>query len=495
MPLPVNSQEWIKVLSAKLEEQARRVTNYEIYYEGKQTANLSLMSTVRYQEFFYNMFKSVSDNWMPIVVDAVDERLLVQGFRMTKDTKGDDEAWKFWQYNNFDIHSKALFTSILSCGIAYVMVWHSGDSDYPVLLTAEHANEVYVAVDYQTGIRVAAIKKWKDEWSGEERVNLYFPDRIEKWIKIKGQTDYSPLFGEEVIPNPLGKVPIVPFRNRINLKRDSWCSEIHDVMSTQDQINKLVMDLLISSEFGAFRQRWATGLDVPVDKETGKPVQMFQAAIDRMWATGDPGVTFGEFSATDLGNFVRAIENRVQSLASRSRTPAHYLLGQSGTFPSGETLKATETGLIAKVKRHQLEYDDPLEETVRLGFAVMGDSRSKIRDSEVIWGDPESRTESEHIDATVKKLALDIPLEQLWLDAGYTVTQIQRFWQMMKEEKAIRAAMGLLPPEGANQGQASNNGAPNGSEAPSAGSDGSDGRDVPAAASRGTGARSEGGTP
>jgi hypothetical protein len=465
----MDSQDWIKVLSAKLQDQAKRVTNYEIYYEGKQTANLTLMSTVRYQEFFYNMFKSVSDNWMPIVVDAVDERLLVQGFRMSKDTRGDNEAWKFWQYNNFDIHSKALFTSILSCGIAYVMVWHSGDSDYPVLLTPEHAGEVYVAVDYQTGMRIAAIKKWRDEWTGAERVNLYFPDHIEKWISPKGQNEYTPLEGEFWINNPLGKVPIVPFRNRINLKRDSWCSEIHDVMSTQDQINKLVMDLLISSEFGAFRQRWATGLDVPIDADTGKPVEIFKAAMDRLWATGDPGVTFGEFSATDLGNFVRAIENRIQSLASRSRTPAHYLLGQSGTFPSGETLKATETGLIAKVKRHQLEYDDPLEEVIRLGFGVMQDAKAKIRDSEVIWGDPESRTESEHIDATVKKLALNIPLEQLWLDAGYTVTQIQRFWQMMADEQKMRAQLGLTAPQ-ANQGEANNVGSANGpAELPPAG--------------------------
>jgi hypothetical protein len=48
-------------------------------------------------------------------------------------------------------------------------------------------------------------------------------------------------------------------------------------------------------------------------------------------------------------------------------------------------------------------------------------------DSEVIWGDPESRTESQFMDSLVKKMALGIPRRQLWEDARYSPTQISRF--------------------------------------------------------------------
>jgi hypothetical protein len=459
MPKPVTSQEWIKALGQRLDDQARRSALYETYYGGTQLAGVTLMSTVKYQEYFSKMFKAIADNWLPIVVDAVSERLTIQGFRMgAEETAADEEAWKFWQYNGFDAKSQALLNTVLTSGLAFVMVWHSGDSAKPVLLTAEHPCEVYVAIDHETGLRIAGIKRWRDEWTGEERVNLYFPDHLEKWIKPTGMNEHKPLGDQAWIANPIGKVPIVPILNRTSLKRDAYLSEFHDVMSTQDQINKLVMDMLIASEYSAFRQRWVTGIDVPIG-EDGKPVKLFDVGVDRMLSVGDPAARFGEFGASDLANYVRGIENRVQSLASRTRTPAHYLLGQSGTFPSGETLNATETGLIAKTKGHMVEYDDPLEEVVSLGFSVLEDKgKASITDAEVIWSDPEYRTESEHVDATVKKLAAGIPYEQIWIDLGYTETQRKRF-QIWLSEQAQRDAIKITPV--ANQGQPENNGAAN----------------------------------
>jgi hypothetical protein len=456
MPVPVTSQDWIKELGYRLDNQARRSALYETYYAGLQQAGVTLMSTIKYQEYFSKMFRAISDNWIPIVVDAVSERLSIQGFRMgAEQTSADKEAWKFWQYNGFDAMSQALFNTVLTNGIAFIMVWNSGDDRKPVLLTAEHPAEVYVAIDYETGLRIAALKRWMDEWTGESRANLYFADRVEKWVRPKGKTEYEPMVR---MNNPLGVVPIVPILNRKSLKRDSYLSEFHDVMSTQDQINKLVMDMLIASEYSAFRQRWVTGIDVPIG-EDGKPIQPFNLGVDRMLSAGDPAARFGEFGASDLSNYVRSIENRVQSLASRSRTPAHYLLGQSGTFPSGETLNATETGLIAKTKGHMREYDDPLEEVISLGFRVMGEtSKAQITDAEIMWNDPEYRTESEHVDACVKKLAAGVPYEQIWIDLGYTDTQRNRF-RLWAVEQAQRAAVAVTPV--ANQGQPENNGAPN----------------------------------
>lgn len=450
----------IRKLEGKLTEQRQRIKRYEMYYNGEQWLQTAFLSSTKFQEYFMGMIRSISDNWLPMVVDAVDERLEVQGFRNAPGEIQDDEAYKIWQYNYMDLVSKTLFTSTLTCGIAFLMVWDSGDRDYPVTITAEHAGEVYVQTDPCNGFRTAAIKSWVDDDLGARRLNLYLPEAIFKywWPTDGGAVEWIPLPGEEIILNPMGIVPVIPVRNRIDLNKSSWKSEIHDVMSTQDQINKLVMDMLVASEFGAFRQRWATGMEIPIDEATGKPQEVFKAAIDRFWSNPDPAGQFGEFSATDLGNYVRAIENRVQSLASRTRTPAHYMLGQSGTFPSGETLKATETGLIAKVRRHMLEYDDALEEAMRMAYFVNGSMvKAKNRSLETIWRDPESRTESEHIDATVKKLALGVPLEQLWADAGYTPTQRMAFREMLKEQIALNQGLDVLP--AANAGQPGNNGA------------------------------------
>ncbi len=74
---------------------------------------------------------------------------------------------------------------------------------------------------------------------------------------------------------------------------------------------------------------------------------------------------------------------------------------------------------------------------MRLAFAVEGDDKKAADHSaEVIWADPESRTESEHVDAVTKKAALGVPLQQIYEDLGYSATTIARFEQMRAREQA-----------------------------------------------------------
>jgi hypothetical protein len=132
----------------------------------------------------------------------------------------------------------------------------------------------------------------------------------------------------------------------------------------------------------------------------------------------------------------------VQHVASQTRTPPHYFYLR-GQFPSGESIKSAETGLVAKAKRKMRHFGEGWEEVIRLAFSVMNDDRADIVDAETIWGDPESRSESEHIDAVVKKLALGVPQQQLWEDADYTPQQIDRFHAMLREQALSQAALGL----------------------------------------------------
>jgi hypothetical protein len=228
----------------------------------------------------------------------------------------------------------------------------------------------------------------------------------------------------------LGAVPVVPLVNDPDLD-NRGSSEIASILPLQDLLNKLFVDLMVASEYGAFRQRWATGLEIPVDPETGKPVEPFKASVERVWSTAVEGAKFGDFEQTDLSGVIASIETTIQHIASKTRTPPHYLLGQSGTFPSGESLKATETGLVAKARRRMRDFGEAWEEVERLAFRAAGDaSRGAYTEAETVWHDPESRTEAEHVDALVKLSSIGVPQEQLWEDAGYTPTQIERFATM-----------------------------------------------------------------
>jgi len=126
------------------------------------------------------------------------------------------------------------------------------------------------------------------------------------------------------------------------------------------------------------------------------------------------------------------IEVLIQHIAAQTRTPPHYLLGQSGNFPSGESLKATETGLVAKVKRKQVSFGETWEEAMRIAFAFRGDDmRAGAFDAECVWHDPESRSEGELVDALLKMKELSVPLEALWERWGVSPQEIKRWSKLI----------------------------------------------------------------
>lgn len=432
MPVNDKTAKIVTKLTERLQKQSSGVKEYREFYDGEYRLSFS---TEGYSREFGEMLKEINDNWLPIVVEAVSERMNVEGFRFGQ-SEGDNEAWDIWQRNFLDADSELHHTSTLRDGIGYVMVWGETKTDNPII-TVEDCQEVYVElVAGSRRQRAYAIKRWVDEWDGQtEYVNLYTPDAIGKFVYRNGQLEIL-----DEATNPMKVVPIVPFFNRPDTKPNSFKSELHDVISTQRQINKILCDAIVASEFAAFRQRWASGVEIEKDKQ-GKPINPFVSNVNRVWIAEDSGTKFGSFEAADLSNYVTLLENRIQSVASRTRTPPHYLLGSSGTFPSGETLKATETGLIAKTKSRMRHTGEGWEEVMRLAFKAMSDEkRATYYRAETIWADPESRTEAEHVDALVKLRSLNVPLRQLWEDAGYSQEQIDRMTQWATEE-ALTASL------------------------------------------------------
>jgi hypothetical protein len=430
------NKDWLEKLIPRLNDQANAYRKYEAYYDG---AHKQSFSTEGYRQEFDGFLKAIVDNWMPIVVDAVQERMAVTGFRFGED-EGDKDARDIWQVNSMDTESELLHTAALIGGTASALVWvdetRIGD-DFP-LITIEDPTQMYVAVgaNGRRLQRVAAIKVWCDEWTAEDRANVYLPDALYKIIKVNDK--WQP-FEKYVYANPLGVVPVVPFYNRATMKAGSCRSELQDVTATQDQINKILCDAMVASEFSAFAQRWVTGMEIEKDGE-GKPINPFESGADRLFAAENDLAKFGQFDSTDLTNYVKFMENRIQSIASRSRTPAHYLLGSQGSFPSGESLKATETGLVQKIKQRCRHYGESWEEVMRLAFAVAGDeAKAGYFNAEVMWADVESRTEAEHVDALVKLRTLDVPLRQLWEDAGYSPAEIERFLEWAKDEAMVKS--------------------------------------------------------
>jgi hypothetical protein len=467
----------VNSLEKSLDARGPELEQLDAYYQGRQPL---MLATDKWRGLFARLFRGFSDNFLALVVDAVEERLTVQGFRMgaNKDTKADEDAWRIWQTNQLDAWSQVAHTEALVKATSYIGVspfrseWPADDCP---LITIEDACEVIVrGSSMQRGKRLSALKKWKDD-DGRWLAYLYLPDEIVKFqqsrvLRFANQYGRDYVLGGwepmdtpgEAWPlvNPLGVVPLVPLVNRPRL-RGNGESEIIDLIPAQNAINKTAMDMLVAGEYASFRQKWATGIEIPEDPVTGKPVDNYKSAIERFISTAVPDAKFGQFEATDLTPFVKTIEMWVQHIASRSHTPPHYLLGQSGSFPSGESLKATETGLVAKARRKQRHFGEGWEEAVRLAFKALGDERGNIIDAETIWADPESRTEAEHVDALVKMASLGVPDEVLWERWGATPTEIARWKTIQAEDALLRPE----PPPSLKPLAAVTTGAPTGNEA------------------------------
>lgn len=458
-----SSAYWLATLNTLLTQQAVRVQHLEAYYRGDH--NLAFASN-KFREAFGGLFTSFADNFCRLVPDAVHERLTVQGFRMGTNQPADDAAWRIWQANGLDVKSSQAFREALIKGEAAFSVWAGPDPKTP-LIRVETADQMVVSIDPGSGQRLAALKRWVGI-DGHYYVTLFLPDRVEKYrsdapaskiatpvvVKVNGaetetvdagfwkrydRWEKRQMPGEEwPIPNPLKVVPVIPI---INMPRLDGTGEAEHqaVMPLQDAINKEVADMLVASEFAAFRQKWATGVEIPTDETTGEPIEDMRAAVSRAWMTDNKDARFGDFEATDLDNYTKAIEMLIQHVATISRTPPHYLLS-TGVMPNDESQAAAETGLIAKVKDRMRDYSEPLEEMMRLAFRIAGDEeKASVIDSEVIWANPEYRSVNELMNALMLEQKLGVPNEILWEKIGYSPQQIERI-KAISAQAQIEAA-------------------------------------------------------
>lgn len=380
---------WLARLNTRLDKRKKTFETLANYYEGRHPL---IFATDRFTAAFGSTLLPYADNFVSRLVDAVTERLFVEGFRVAGDDAGSDVLWRIWQANRMDTGSQLLFREALVKREASVIVWTGDERDTP-RMTVEDPLQVVVETEPGDRLRrVAALKRWTEDEASY--CTLYLPDGIYKFqdpsrSRLMVDMGLGPEYGNwrrrEVadepwpLPNPTGVVPVVPIINRPKLNGEGR-SEIEPVIPLQDAINKTGADMLIASEFSAFRQRWATGLDIPTNPDTGEPVEAFQAAVERLWTTSDKDVRFGEFGETNLVNYVKAIEMQVQHLGSVGGLPLHYLLN-SGVVPSGEAL-ALDTSVqtpdgpvaIAEIEVGDRVFDDRGDvQTVEHVFAVMHD--------------------------------------------------------------------------------------------------------------------------
>jgi len=327
-----------KALTTKSVDYAR----YWAYYNGDHPLRYS---TERLERLFDNIHTRFVQNWCSIVVDAGLDRLNLVRF----DVAGDDVAEKrlneLWQSTELELDENDAHTAALVCGEAYIVVWPDEDNEIQAYYHDPRMVHLFYEDANPRRKRFAA-KWWVDSENSRRYLTLYYADRLEYYVSRGKSENVSSANAFEpadvpVAPNPYGEVPVFHLRR----ERRAIVSELANAITLQDAINKLLADMMVAAEFGAFRQRYVIS--------QADPGQL-KNAPNEIWAlpAGDgtgQATSVGEFEQTNLGVYLQAIDNLATSIAIITRTPKHYLYGQGGD-PSGEALIAMEAPLNRKVQ-------------------------------------------------------------------------------------------------------------------------------------------------
>jgi hypothetical protein len=442
---PQSPEWWRDRLHKQLVDRLPQLERYENYYCGEFK---NPWVPEQYEPEFRRMLRLTRANMMGLVVDATAERCTVEGFRIGDEPEADQDTWRIWQANNLDSDSDQAILTALITGQSYLLVEPNADDQATPRIYVEDPSQAIVAYVPGTGRRqrAAGWKMWLDDWTGMLCGTVFLPPTDPGgpgWLykyqaTYREGSDLSRVRWEprEVAeeewpaPNILGDVPLVEVPNNPRLLAGG-ISEIADVIGVQDRICKTLADRLMTQDYGAFPQKWAIGF--PSEDDQGNAVEI-PTQRDRMVTSDIADTRFGQWDAAPLDPYSAAKREDVKDIASRTRTPAQYLLGEL-TNVNGETLKAAESGLVSKVRQRMRPYGEAFETAMRLARKAAGLTTDADPAMETIWRNPEYRTEGELVDALVKMATLGVPREALWERWGATQVEISR-WKKMAEDQA-----------------------------------------------------------
>lgn len=410
------------------------------YYAARQPLTYA---TEKYRDTFARMVSHYTENMCATVVDALADRLTLTAFSVSGSTEHDDgggaRVWDIWARNHMDRRSGEVHQEAAKTGDAYVIVWP--DTEGRVRIVPQHAAATTVHYDDETEQVTWAAKWWRRD-DKRARLNIYWPDRIEKFVSLSEAhgmsaraAEFIPLAGEEVVTNPYGQIPVFHFANNAEMATFGE-SELRSVLPIQDALNKSVADLLVTMEYAAFPQRWATGLEERRDPVNGTALTPFTAGVERIWY-GTTDVKFGDFAVADLTQFIAVHDMFLLSIARVTKTPTHYLLINPSNFPSGESLKTSESGFVSKVLDRQIAFGNVWEEVMT--FAARVEGFAPTGHLAAIWQDPNPRSERDSVETAILKRQIGVSDSQLQREAGYSDTEIAA----MQEENDARATLSL----------------------------------------------------
>jgi len=411
----------LEIVVAALAGKRADIDALEHYYEG--TVAVPHM-TDRLAQLFASLNIRVTENWCAMVIDTLADRIQLDAILSSEDNER-EAIQSAWQEMAMEVESDEVHEMALIAGESYLVAWLDAETQEPQ--AHYHDPRMCVVIyDDENPSKKRVAGKWWVQSDGAQRLTLYYADRIEKYITEPHKSQagtiltagkFKPFGDDFASENPFNEIPVFHFKNK-NCK-----SDLLNAIPIQNAINKLLVDMVVSSEFAAIPQKYAI---------TNADTSNLKNGPGQLWniPAGD-GIgqqsSVGQFAAADLSNYSNQITGLVEALGAITQTPRH-LFTASGNAPSGESLIAMETPLVKKaedrIKRFTPEWRRFGKFLLKLlGFTSESDSIQPVF--------APASTVLPVTQATIRKeaVAAGIPLETQLKSEGWTDAEIEEMQQ------------------------------------------------------------------
>ncbi|MEU1496998.1 phage portal protein [Streptomyces sp. NPDC005732] len=438
--------DWVAYLARVHEGLQSGLEDLNRYYEGKQ--ELSYLNPELLEELG-DQIRQVVINWPSLVVDSLEERLDVEGFRYADDESAAKDLWAIWQANGMDEKSQQAHVDALVMRRSFLVVGTNEKDAATPLVTVESPLQMQVDRDPRTRCVRAALKRWHEQDPLTDAVldryaALYLPDETVYYR----QTSVTSWQETDRDKHKLGQVPVVPLVNRGRIMKPNGVSELARILPLSDAACKIATDMMVSAEFHAVPRRVAFGVDEEDFQDAnGNKVSKWSRIAGRIWAMskkkgGEDGADVIQFPEAQLSNFHATIELLARLVGGMAGLPPHFLGLDTNNPPSADAIRSAETRLVKRAERRQRSFGGSYEDMNRLILRFRdGGWDPRAQNLETLWRDPSTPTFAQKADAVVKLVQANIlPVEQGREDLGYTAVQRQRMRQM--DEDSVARAIG-----------------------------------------------------
>lgn len=397
------------------------------YYDGDQPL---VYSTRRLERAFNKLETKFVQNWMAVVVDAASAKINLRHLGILNNETLSERLNSIFENTELILDANDAHLAALVTGEAFVIAWPDTQGQICAYYNDPRMAHVFYDENNPRQKRFAA--KWWCDSEEKRRITLYYPDRLEYYTSIglakaaMAAGAFIPLESEPNAENPYGVIPVFHLRR----ERRKIRGEFECVLSLQDAVNKLLADMMVVGEYGAFPQRY-------VISQAGTGT--LKNAPNEIWdlPAGDgegQATSAGQFQPADLNVYLISMDKLASSIGIITRTPKHYFFAQSGD-PSGEALIAMEAPLNDKVADYIARFE-PVWSQVGAFLMLLDGQTVAPEDVQPVFSDPRTIQPLTQAQIRQTNVGAGYPLRSQLRDEGKSDAEIEQVETDRQEERA-----------------------------------------------------------